>query len=169
MNLKEEILREHSKRQATRIAAWVGTDKRRARSLMELFLKGDYRVAQRAAWVVRMCAQKHPRVIRPYLKQAVARMQEPNVHDAVKRSVVAILQTVEIPANLLGTVANVCFDYLSDVKTPIAVRAYSMTVLARIAEKEPELGRALRLVLERQLPYARPSLHARFRQVLSAK
>ena len=41
MNLEAEILREHSKRQSVRIAKWVGSDKRRFKELMVLFLRGD--------------------------------------------------------------------------------------------------------------------------------
>jgi hypothetical protein len=166
MNLEEELLREHSKRQATRIATWIGADKRRFKVLMEYFLKGEYRLAQRAAWVVSICAEGHPLLVRPYLKQMIARMQESGIHDAVKRSVTWILQTAEIPKGLLGTVATICFEHLSDPKTPIAVKAHSMTILARIAQKEPDLGRELRLIVEQQLPYASGALHARYRQVM---
>jgi len=166
VNLEEEILKEHSKQQATRLAKWVGKDKRRFRTLMGLFLKGEYLSAQRAAWVVSICAEGHPLLVRPYLKQMIARMQESGIHDAVKRSVTGILQTAEIPKELLGTVTTICFEHLSDAKTPIAVKAHSMTILARIAQKEPDLGRELRLVLEQQLPYASAGLHARYRLVM---
>jgi len=67
MNLEAEILKEHSKRNTVRLAAWVGADKKRFKELMDLFLKGEYRVTQRSAWIVRHCAEKHPHLITPYL------------------------------------------------------------------------------------------------------
>ncbi|MBM2840584.1 MAG: hypothetical protein HW412_1112 [Bacteroidetes bacterium] len=55
VNGESEILREHSKRQAVRIATWVGRDKKRFRQLIKLFLEGEYRVTQRSAWIVNSC------------------------------------------------------------------------------------------------------------------
>ena len=62
MDLEAEILKEHSKRQAVRIASWIGTGKKRFRMLMDLFLKGEYRTTQRSTWIVNLCAEAHPRL-----------------------------------------------------------------------------------------------------------
>jgi hypothetical protein len=166
MDLETEILKEHSRRHADRIATWVGNDRKRLSQLMKLLLTGEYIVTQRAAWAVGICSDRHPEMIKPYLRRMVSRMQEPGVHDAVKRNVVRILQTADIPRNLLGTVASVCFEYLSDPYASIAVRACSMTVLARIAQQEPDIARELRLVIEQHLPYGTGAFQSRARQVL---
>lgn len=168
MNLADEILREHSRAQASRIAAWVGNDRGRFRRLMALFLKGDYRITQRAAWPVGLCAERHPALIRPWLRRMVERMQEPGTHDAVRRNVVRILQFTDIPQSLVGPLANICFTYLSSADQPIAVKVFSMTVLGRIAAKEPDLVRELRLVIEQQLPYGSAGFRARARMVLKS-
>lgn len=166
MDLEAEILEEHSKRQAVRIASWIGTDRTRFRQLMGLFLKGEYRTTQRSAWIVNLCADKHPLLIRPYLKQMITRMQEPGVHDAVKRNVIRILQFIPIPDKLLGEVTSVCFEYLSSPNEPIAVRVFSMTVLANIAKKEPDLKNELRLTIQQQLSHASMGICSRARKVL---
>jgi hypothetical protein len=167
MDLKAEILREHSKLHAESLADWVGADRKRFRKLMELFLRGDHRVAQRSAWVVNICAESHPELIRPYLQQMIARMQQPGVHDAVRRNVVRILQFVEVPERLLGVVATACFEYLSSPAQPIAVKAFSMVVLGNIARKEPDMKRELQLVIEQQAPYASAGFRSCARKVLS--
>ncbi|MFH1230679.1 MAG: hypothetical protein V1709_04195 [Planctomycetota bacterium] len=166
MDLEAEILREHSKHQAVGIARCIGADRRRFKKLMELFLHGEYRVTQRSAWIVSQCYEQHPCLITPWLPAMLKKMQEPGVHDAVKRNGVRILQCIEIPDSLLGTVVSLCFDYLNSVDAPIAVKAHSMTVLKRIAEREPGLKRELRDSIELMLPYARPAIHARARMVL---
>ena len=153
MDLKTEILKEHSRRQADRVVTWIGADPARFRKLMELFLRGEYVVAQRSAMAVGLCADRHPALIRPYIARMIARMDEPGVHIAIRRCVVRTLQCADIPPALLGTVATRCFRYLADGESPVAVKAFSMVVLGRIAEKEPDLGRELRLVIEQQLPY----------------
>ncbi len=52
MNLESEILEEHSKRNTIRLAKWIGSDKKRFKELMKIFLKGEYRVTQRSAWIL---------------------------------------------------------------------------------------------------------------------
>ena len=168
LDLEAELLREHSRKHAERIARWVGADKSRLRMLMRLFLKGERRTAQRAAWVVAISAEGHSLLYRPYLKRMLSRMQEPGIHDAVKRSVVRILQDIDIPDNVLGTAANLCFEQLRSAGAPIAVKCFSMTVLAHIAEREPDLGRELRLMIEQQFPYASAGFRARARETLKA-
>ncbi len=168
MNLESEILKEHSKRQAIRIARWIGNDKVRFRQLMQLFLRGENRVTQRAAWIVNICADSNPSLIRPYLEKVILRMQEPGVHDAVRRNVVRILQFIEIPPKLMGRVATLCFEYLYSPKAPIAVKAFSMTVLANIAKQEPDLKREVRMAIEHQPPDSSTGLCARARHVLKS-
>jgi hypothetical protein len=166
MNLEAEILKEHSKRQTVKIGKWVGNDSKRFRQLMALFLRGDYRVTQRSAWIVSYSSDHYPALIRPWLPSMVKKMQEPGVHDAVLRNVVRILQCVDIPCPILGRVMAQCFDYLASPGYPIAVRANAMTVLCNIAKKEPAIKRELRAMIEQMLPHAGSGLLSRGRKVL---
>ena len=93
-------------------------------------------------------------------------MQQPGVHDSVKRNVIRILQFIPIPDTLLGEVASVCFNYLASPNEPIAVRVFSMTVLANIAQKEPGLKNELRLTIERQLEHGSMAFCSRARRVM---
>ena len=61
MNIREEILREHSKAQSLRKAHYIGEDKQRFEELMYLFLNDEYRVCQRAAWVVSIVTRSEER------------------------------------------------------------------------------------------------------------
>ncbi len=98
----------------------------------------------------------------------IARMQEPGVHDAVKRNVIRILQFIAIPEKLLGVVTSVCFEYLASPNEPIAVRVFCMTVLANIAQKEPDLKNELRLTIQRQLSHGSTGFCSRARKVLDS-
>lgn len=167
MNLEAEILKEHSKRQAVKLANWIGSDKRRFKELMELFLHGEYRITQRSAWIVSLCYDRHPKLVNPWLPAMLKKMQEPGVHDAVKRNVVRILQFVDIPESLLGTVTTLCFDYLNSVDAPIAVKANSMTVLVNIAQREPDLKHELQAAIEQMLPFVGAALRVRCREAIN--
>lgn len=165
MNLESEILKEHSKRNTLRLTAWVGSSKKRFKQLMELFLNGEYRVTQRSAWIVRHCAEQHPKLIEPYINKMLDRMLEPGVHVAVKRNVIGILQDIDIPKKLWGKVAMLCFDFLES-NEPIAVRVFSMTVLANIAQHEPDLKKELRLIIEQRMPWEGQAFQARAKRTL---
>jgi hypothetical protein len=166
VDLETEILREHSKRQTVRIARWIGPDKRRFRQLMELLLHGDRIITQRAAWILTYCYESHPQLVTPWLSDLFKKMQEPDVHDALKRNVVRLLACADIPRPLLGTVVSICFDYLNSVDTPIAVKANAMTVLQRISEQEPDLKHELQTSIELMMPYVGAALRARGKIVI---
>lgn len=169
MNLREELLREHSKANTLAITAWIGGDKKRFAALVDLFLYDEYRVVQRAARVVSLVAEKQPQLLGPHLEAVVLHMQDAGIPVAVKRNVVRLLQHIDIPESLHGPVMNSCFDLLADPKETIAVRAFSMTVLARLAQQYPELGQELTVVIEDVLAHE-PSagLRSRGNKVLKA-
>src|ERR1044072_6798370 len=143
MDLKAEILKEHSKEQALKVTNWVGSDKKRLEELLHLFLHDEYRVVQRSARMVSMVAEIQPELIKPHLEAIVNKMNEPGVHVAVKRNVVRLLQYMDIPEPLHGMVMNTCFELLADPKETIAVRAFSMTVLANLAKVYPDIKQEL--------------------------
>lgn len=151
MGLRREILKEHSKAQATRIAEWIGNDKKRFAHLMEMFLNDEYRVVQRAAWIISMVAENYPKLLLPHLEAMVDRMKGNHLPAAVKRNVVKVLQNITIPTKLHGAIMEACFRFLADPKEAIAVRCFSMTVLANLSKEYPEIKNELKTVIEEAL------------------
>jgi hypothetical protein len=166
MDLESEILLTRSKQQVVRLVKWVGNNAGRFKQLMELFLKEDEEIARRSAWVIGHCVEAHPDLMQPWLKPMIKKMKQAKAHCAVKRNGVRILQFVEIPSVLKGTVADLCFKYLTAQDEPIAVRTFSMTVLSKIADKQPALKKELELTIQQMLPYTTPAFRARAKQVL---
>ena len=153
MDLRAEILKEHSRAQSEKIAKWVGSDPGRYAELAELFLNDEYRVCQRAAWVLSVVSEKHTDIATPHLPAMVKKISEPGVPVAVKRNVIRILQFVEIPEDLHGDVMNICFELLGDLRETIAVRVFSLTVLARLAKTYPDIRQELRIIIEDELSH----------------
>src|SRR3954452_12268504 len=122
MNLRDEILAEHSKRQTAKIVEWVRNDPVRFGELMTLFLGDSYRVTQRAGWPLSNCVQQHPELITPYFVQLLKQLERDDVHIAVKRNVVRLLQFVEVPKRFQGCVFDACYRLLDDPHEPVAVR-----------------------------------------------
>ncbi len=167
MTLRNDILKEHSKPHAEYLAKTIGADQEAFDDLVDLFLADEYRVTQRAAWVFRICADAHPWLLKKHLKSIIENLQNP-VHDAVKRNTLRILQFVQIPDDLMGVTAEMCFKFLHSGSEPIAVKVFSMTVLYNIVKEYPELKEELKISIEDQLPYASAGFKSRAQKTLKA-
>lgn len=169
MDLRTAILAEHSRTQSLYIAGWIGNNASRFRQLMQLFLEDEYRVVQRSAWIIGFVAMKHPALLAPHLPAMVARMDDAGTPAAVKRNVLRILQYVSIPATLQGAVMNSCFRFLEDPEEPVAVKAFSMSILAGLAKDYPDIKNEIRLLVEDQLETnPTPGIRSRAKKVLKA-
>ncbi len=165
MNIKDQLLKENSKENAKIIAAYIQGNPNRFSDLLALFFNDEWRITQRASWVVSKCADQHPHLITPHLDKLVLNLEKPTIHVAVKRNTLRILQEVVIPEKLCGSLANTCFQFLES-KAPIAVKAFSITILANMLPKYPELANELTIILQNQLPFASPAFKQRANKVL---
>lgn len=166
MNLKEAILKEHSKRQTIKIVRWVGEDKKRFNELMNLFLTGEDIVKQRSAWAFSYSAIAHPLLVKPHLKKLLENLKTPGLHDAVKRNTLRLLQEINIPEDLQGLATEICFTSLTSVQEPIAVKCFAMTTAANICKQHPELARELKMLVEDMLPHASAGVKSRIKRTL---
>lgn len=153
-NLRESILQDTSRENIVHLARWTAEAPQRVKALMQLFLHDEYRVVQYCAWIISYVAESKPEYIGPYLGQMVDRMGDAGVPVAVKRNVLRTLQYTPIPKPLHEPLINYCFEYITNERETVAVRAFAMTVLARIVHNDyPELNKELVLVLEDALEY----------------
>jgi hypothetical protein len=166
MHLREEILKEHSKSQCNRIVNWVGKDQKRFNALFDLFLNDEYRVVQRSAWPVGYCVIAHPGLISKHWKKLIDNLKKPGIHDAVKRNSIRLMIDVEIPEKFDGEIMDLCFKYLGSATEPLAVKAFSMSVLDKLAKKYPEIMPELRILIEDQLPHQTAGFKSRAKKIL---
>ena len=167
MNVRAEILKEHSKKQTMKIVHFVGNDKKKFSGLMTLFLGNEYRITQRSAWAVSYCVKAFPSLILPYIEKMIRNTAKQNLHVAVKRNTVKILEDIAIPEKFTGLCADMCFSLLASKTETLAVKVYSMSVLAKICKKEPGLKNELKLIVEEQLPYSTAGFRTRAKRVFS--
>jgi hypothetical protein len=167
MNIRAELLKEHSKEHANKISNYACMSKENFEGLIQCFLDKEYRVAQRAAWSVSIAAQKKPEIIQPYIPALVAQLQNKNAHYAVIRNSVRILQQIEIPETLHGEVMNVCFQFIETRSTPAAIKAFSLTTLFNLSKKYPEIRAELKLLIEERSDNETAAFKSRGRKILS--
>ncbi len=166
MKLREEILKEHSKAQCTKIVKWVGSSQLRFDELFHLFLNDEYRVIQRAAWPVSYCVDAYPILISKHWKTLMEHLKKPDLHDAVKRNSIRFMQEIDLPEKHHGAIMDLCFTYLQSPKESLAVKVFSMSVLANLAKYYPEIKPELKLVIEDQLPHQSAGFKSRAKKVL---
>ncbi|CAN5138396.1 hypothetical protein BH09BAC3_BH09BAC3_32040 [soil metagenome] len=166
MKIIEILEKGHSKAITSKIVKHVGHNPVLFRELVGVFLAGPYRITQRAAWPLSICVVNHPKLVKPYLKAIIKYLDHPGIHDAVKRNTVRFLQFIDIPKSLQGRVVDICFGFLSNPREPIAVRVFSMTVLANLAKQHPELKDELKIYIEDHLPFGGPAFRSRGYKIL---
>lgn len=153
MNIKEALEAEHSKAVTMRIIAYIGDDTERFEELMNCFFSENNRLCQRAAWAVGYFGEKNSALITPYLERMLLNLNKPS-HDAIIRNTMRVFRELpEIPDDLLGLTADVCFRYVTTPSVAIAIRAFAMRVLEKVCRKVPELKEELQLTIEDLLQY----------------
>jgi hypothetical protein len=166
MKLRETILKEHSKAQCDKIVKWVGDNQERFDKLFDLFMNDEYRVVQRSAWPVSYCVEKHPQLFHKHYAKLIRNLKNPGLHDAVKRNSVRLLQYVIIPEKFHGELMNLCFKYISSPAEAVAVKAFSLTVLQKLAKQYPEIKNELKLVIEERWDHETAAFKARAKNIL---
>jgi predicted permease len=166
VNIQEELLKEHSKTQALKIAAFACRSPQNFKKLMHCFLSNEYRVAQRAAWSVSWASIQQPTLIEPHITTLVAQLSKKNVHPAVVRNSLRILQNVHIPTKLHGKVMNRCFQFIEISTTPIAIQAFALKVIGNLAKFYPDIKNELKFLIEEKYDTQSAAFKASAKQVL---
>ncbi|HMO62736.1 MAG TPA: hypothetical protein PKC39_12095 [Ferruginibacter sp.] len=166
MDLRTEILKEHSKQQCRLIVQWVGNSAERFAQLFHLFLQGENLVVQRAAWPLSYCVEAHPNLILPHLGKLLKYLQQPGLHNTVKRNGTRLLQYVAIPQRYRGKVMHICFGFLESPKEAVAVKVFALTVLVHLARHHPEIVPEIKLLIEAQLPQQTAAFKSRVKNLM---
>jgi hypothetical protein len=168
MNIREELLQEkvHTKAHATEITSYACSSPSHFNELMDCFLSNDYRIAQRAAWSVSWAARARPDLIKPYIKQLVGLLTRTDVHNAVIRNSVRVLELTDIPEGCHADVMNACFAFIEKPTTPAAIKAFSLTTLYNLSRHYPEIKQELKLIIETLWDGETPAFKSRGRKIL---
>lgn len=151
MNIKEQLLQTHSKENTRKVTDYIGTDEKLLAELMHCFFSNTYRVTQRSAMAVSDCFDRHPEMMEPYKSDMIDNLKNEPIHVAVKRNTIRILQFTTIPQDKEAELFDLCYSYVKDQNEPIAVKAFSMTILLNICKKYPELKTELMPLIQQTL------------------
>lgn len=167
MLLKNEILKSHSKYNTVRISQLIDQDDDLFKALINLYF--DHKnmdLARKAAWILRHCVEQHPHLLNPFVKKLIKYLGTDGLHNAIKRNGLAVLEKVHVPEDLYGPLANICFEFVVSGKEPVAIKAYSMSILDKIGDKIPEIRHELKLIIQDLIPYESAGFKTRARKIL---
>lgn len=169
IDLKAEILKEHSSRQATFIAKWALSNQSNFEALLLIFQTGDFIIAQRAGYAILKTFDLAPKKFEPYLTLLFHHIRTPNQHIAVKRNIFRMFETSQIPDEIEDELFDMALSFLQDKSEADAIRSTAIIVSVRIAKKYPELLAELKQQLDDELPYAKPSFISRYKRAFGKK
>ena len=166
MNLEKELLKSQSLTQCHRIVKYIGDRESRFEELVKLFLKGDYRITQHAAWPLSYCVRNYPVLAKPYFKKFIDQLSDAKSHPAARRNIVRLLQFVEIPKKYHGRLMDDCFQFINSSDEAIAVKAFSLTILKNLSAKYPEILPELKSIIVARWEYETPAFRSRAKKIL---
>ncbi len=164
-HIREILEKGHSKELRNELITYVGDSPKRMKALMHFFFHDNVQYCQRSSWSVGGIGVDQHKLVAPYLKEMVAALHNPK-HDAVARNILRIFADVDLPEDLQGFLCDKCFDYVTNPKYAIALRAFGLTVLQKIARSYPELQSELVAVVKEIMPMGSAALQVRCRRVL---
>lgn len=160
-SLEELLLLEMSRRNTDLVADTIFQRPELFGELMNIYLHGNDPANRRAAWVADTVSEKQPELISPYLDQ-IAHALPAFSHDGLKRHALRMLARSPLPKEeFLGSVINICFEWLTSALVPAAPKVYCMELLYRISENEPDLKKELADSIEWRMHEETPGVRHR--------
>lgn len=162
--VKDYLLNNYSKSSCDLVAKAAHDQPKVCRILVDLITGKDALLAQKAAWSLGLMADMNANLLQPYCGDLIAVLKKPN-HDAVARNIVRLWQKMDLPVQFHGEIYELCYQFLANPHTAIAVRAFSATVCGRICVMYPELKPEIIEMLPLWKENAPPAVIVRIRQL----
>jgi hypothetical protein len=135
-------------------AAIAIKDEKAFAELVKIMMDGkDEALAFLAAWTISHVAEKNKTIAVAYMPQFLEKIQSTKA-EGITRSIVKVWELIQIPKEYHWEVADICFNFLKSNTAPIAVKAFSISVLQHLIKDLPELKNEVVFELEKQLPHA---------------
>jgi 8-oxo-dGTP diphosphatase len=134
-----------SMQEAEWIATSAGENPVLFRKLLEYSYSTDKRLAFRASWTLSKVCDKYPDLIHPHLEKIIEKINNID-NESTQRSFLRILSMTDmgkIDQRHQGILADHCFKALNSGFSAIAIKAYSMEIVYRLALIYPELAHEL--------------------------
>jgi hypothetical protein len=113
-----------------------------------------------------LLCRRSPGFIKKHFAKVLKALEKPGAIDSVKRNSLRFLQYVDIPKRFHGQVMDICFRYFSSPTEAIAIKAFSITVLQKLAKLYPEIINEIKLIIQERWEYETPAFKSRAKKLL---
>jgi len=148
MDIRAQLLSELSRANVDFTIHSLGNSKEHFRELIEIILNDKDPLPMRASWVAEGITARYPALIDPYMKELVSKFS----HPGTMRNILKIFSRIDINKKFHGEIAHTCFDWITDEDKPVAVKVYSMQILANLIRIYPELENEFMELIDEQIP-----------------
>jgi hypothetical protein len=163
--LEDLLMVESSRRNTDLVADLVLKKPELFDQLFQIFLKDDGPVSWKAAWVMDVASEKQPGLLKPHIEEIVAHLETCS-QDSTKRESLRMLVRSPLPEQQTGLLISLCFDWLTSAKEPVAVKRFSMEMLYRISQQEPEIKKELAESIEWRMQEETPGFRSYGKKLL---
>ena len=167
MNIRQQLLKKHSRANADLVESYVGSTPGAIIELMACFLGEETTVAQRAAQVVGNLGRHQPESLMPWWDEMIEAAQNP-VHDAIRRNVARYFSElkVELPGKLEKKAVQSFTRWSVDESTPVAVAVFAMQFIADRCQKYPQNANSIAKTIKSRIETASPGFQNRGKKIL---
>lgn len=147
MNIKNELLKEQSKQQMTKVAEYVGDDVKKFEKLISYLKSNDEVLQSRASWAISTSFDLGCNLVPNYSDYYMEVLNKVDVVP-VTRNLLRILQWIKTPKSIHGGLVDFCFSVVLNPSQTIASKAFALGVLYEMCLLYPALSKELLLVCE---------------------
>jgi hypothetical protein len=163
----EKLLYDASKQAIVNCSIIIEGNSELFEEMLEISLSQTPKISCRATRVICELLIKDDSVAIPYFKKILQVL--PDVKDeSLVFNLLRIFVLSPLPKDEddLGWLAKICFDWLDTNVQRIAIKAYALDILERVACIYPEIIPELSAIIKSQMPHLSPGFQSRGKRVL---
>ena len=174
MNLTNQILLEHSVKNAEIISEYVESNPDKLEDLLHIILQGDKLLSQRAAWVLGKFSKDFYFEFIPHLDFILSEIKNAK-HVAVTRNFSRVFITLTDKSHIqfltekqIDRIVDLSFSWVIDKNEKAAVVAFGMYTLLNLISVRPWIAPELKLHIANNISGSLPSFQSAGKKVLRA-
>lgn len=164
-SLEELLLIETSRRNTDLVADLIYQKPDLFDALLNIYLRNEEPVSRRAVWVIDTVTEKNPELLLSCTGLIIEKLPGFS-HDGMKRQSLRILTRADLTSDQMGSLINLCFEWLTSRKESVAVKVYAMDILYKISQAEPDLKKELADSIEWRIAEETPGFRSKGRKIL---
>lgn len=126
----------------------------------------DDRLLQKISLLLCQLQILQPALLEAHYPAMLQALNTNTMSTAQKRNILRVLEKARIAPTLHDLLTQKCFEYLENKQESIAVRAYSLTILSKLADTFPEIKQELSWTIERDFEYESAAFRSRAKRIL---